>query len=124
MEYVDRVRTYSREMSFEEAVEKAVSTCIEEGILADFLLKNRTEVMNVSIYEYDEAKHIALERQEAKEEGRSEGRAEGRAEGKAEGIKQGIADSLENLMENLHLTMEQAMDALGIPKEERKFYLK
>ena len=124
MEYVDRVRTYSREMSFEEAVEKAVSTCIEEGILADFLLENRTEVMNVSIYEYDEAKHIALERQEAREEGRSEGRAEGRAEGKAEGIKQGIADALENLMENLHLTMEQAMDALGIPKEERKFYLK
>ena len=36
MEYVDRVRTYSREMSFEEAVEKAVSTCIEEGILAGF----------------------------------------------------------------------------------------
>ena len=103
-------------MSFEEAVEKAVSTCIEEGILADFLLKNRTEVMKVSIYEYDEAKHIALERQEAREEGRSEGRAEG--------MKQGIADSLENLMENLHLTLEQAMDALGIPKEERKFYLK
>ena len=100
----------------------------EEGLLADFLLKNRTEVMKVSIYEYDEAKHIALERQEAREEGRSEGRAEGRAEGKAEGkaegIKQGIADSLENLMENLHLTMEQAMDALGIPKEERKLYLK
>lgn len=31
----------------------------------------------MSIYEYDEAKHIQLERNEAREEGRQEGRQEG-----------------------------------------------
>ena len=30
-----------------------VDECIEEGILAEFLMKNKAEVIKVSIYEYD-----------------------------------------------------------------------
>ena len=30
-----------------------VDECIEEGILAEFLVKNKAEVIKVSIYEYD-----------------------------------------------------------------------
>ena len=37
----------------EEAVTRAVDECIEEGILAEFLMKNKAEVIKVSIYEYD-----------------------------------------------------------------------
>lgn len=36
--------------------------------------------------EYNEQRHMELERKEAKAEGKAEGRAEGRAEGKAEDI--------------------------------------
>ena len=36
-----------------EAVTRAVDECIEEGILAEFLVKNKAEVIKVSIYEYD-----------------------------------------------------------------------
>lgn len=50
-------------------------------ILADFLKKNRAEVIKVGIYEYDEALHIQQERADAKEEGIAEGRKEGRAAG-------------------------------------------
>lgn len=37
----------------EEAVTRAVDECIEEEILAEFLMKNKAEVIKVSIYEYD-----------------------------------------------------------------------
>ena len=54
-QYVARVRKYAakQDVSLEEAVTRAVDECIEEGILAEFLLKNKTEVIKVSIYEYD-----------------------------------------------------------------------
>lgn len=53
---------------------KAINKCIENGILADFLKDNKAEVLKMSIYEYDEAKHIQLERKEAREEGQQEER--------------------------------------------------
>ena len=43
----------SKNISLEEAVTRAVDECIEEGILAEFLVKNKAEVIKVSIYEYD-----------------------------------------------------------------------
>ncbi len=57
MQYVDRVRTYQKDMSLEKAVMCAVDECISEGILADFLRKNKAEVISMSIYEYDEKLH-------------------------------------------------------------------
>ena len=56
-EYTSRVRDYAREMEIEEAVERAITECIREGILADFLKKNRAEAKKMSIYEYDEVKN-------------------------------------------------------------------
>ena len=53
-QYVAKVRKYvSKNISLEEAVTRAVDECIEEGILAEFLMKNKSEVIKVSIYEYD-----------------------------------------------------------------------
>ena len=40
-EYTDRVRRYTEEMELEDAVERAITECIREGILAEFLSKNR-----------------------------------------------------------------------------------
>ena len=70
--YTSRVRTYAKNMTIEEAVEKAITECIAEDILSEFLRKNRAEAKKVSIYEYDQEKHIRMEREEAKEEGRME----------------------------------------------------
>ena len=72
-EYVRRVRLYREEMSIEEAVERAITECIAEGILKDFLMKNRAEAKAVSIYEYSEEEHIQMERKDAFEEGRKSG---------------------------------------------------
>ena len=52
--YVARVRKYvTQNIPLEEAVTRAVDECIKEGILAEFLVKNKAEVIKVSIYEYD-----------------------------------------------------------------------
>lgn len=60
----------------EDAVERAVTECIREGIFEDFLRKNRAEAKRMSIYEYDQARHIRQEREEAWEDGKNEGRQE------------------------------------------------
>ena len=60
-------------MPIEDAAERAVTECIQEGILEDFLRKNRAEAMRMSIYEYDQARHIRQEREEAWEDGKREG---------------------------------------------------
>ena len=49
-------------------------------ILKDFLEKNRREAIRVSIYEYDEERHIRQEREEAREEGERVGWEKGRLE--------------------------------------------
>ena len=84
-EYTARVREYAQVKPVEEAVEQAISECIQEGIMAEFLKQNRAEAKQVSIYEYDEEKHMRQEREASWEEGREVGREEGREEGKFEG---------------------------------------
>ncbi len=56
MQFVERVRTYAEYMELNEAVERAVDECIQEGILREFLMKNRAEAIEVCIFEYDEVK--------------------------------------------------------------------
>ena len=56
-----------------EAVEQAVTGCIRDGILEEFLRRNRSEAMKVSIYEYDAEKHLRMEREEARADGYREG---------------------------------------------------
>ncbi len=69
MLYVERVRHYQKTMSLKDAVTKAVDECIKEGILADFLKKNKSEVISMSIFEYDEKLHEETMRKIGKREG-------------------------------------------------------
>ena len=47
-------------MPISQAVDKAIKECIQEGILAEFLLQNRTEAIQMSIFEYDEEREMKL----------------------------------------------------------------
>ena len=73
-EYVARIRTYTAEMPLTDAVEKAITECIHENILRDFLLKNRAEAKAMSIYEYDEEKTLRMFREEGYEDGERNGK--------------------------------------------------
>lgn len=72
-QYVAQVRAYAEKLPLPEAVEKAVDDCIRNNILAEFLAKNQAEAIAVSIFEYDEEKHMKSERKEWREIGREEG---------------------------------------------------
>lgn len=71
-EYTARVRKYAGEMSVSEAVDRAIAECIHENILKEFLEKYQAEAKNVSIYEYDEERHLRQEREAAWEEGKED----------------------------------------------------
>lgn len=70
--YTNLVRRYAKDMPLREAVERAISECIENDILAKFLTKNKAEAIKVSIYEYDEEKHMRQEREYSREKGRED----------------------------------------------------
>ena len=97
-EYTERVRKYVRTVPIEDAVEWAIQECIEEDILAEFLKQNRAEAKSVSIYEYDEEKHMRQEREASWEEGREVGREEGREQGREEGREEGIKKGKQELL--------------------------
>ena len=101
-EYTSRVREYAAEISLDEAVERAITECISEDILADFLRKNRAEAKKVSIYEYDEERHMRQTREEGVEEGYTKG------------INQGIEQTAVNLIKARLLTDEQIKEVTGL----------
>ncbi len=87
----------------DEAVERAITECKDERILAEFLGKYRTEAKSVSIYEYDMEKHMRQEREEHLEIGWKEGRAEKMVELIPEKMAKGktiaeIAEASENCL--------------------------
>ena len=73
MLFVERVRLHAKTMTVGAAVHRAVTECIREGILSDFLSQNRAEVIAVSIFEYDEERELALMRKAIASEARKEG---------------------------------------------------
>ena len=79
-----------------EAAEQAVTGCIREGILEEFLRRNRSEAMKVSIYEYDAEKHLRMEREEAREDGYRNGQADGYRQGQKDLQKKFISVMLKN----------------------------
>ena len=54
----------------EEPYKKAIKECIERGILADYLMRKGSEVVNMLLDEYDYETDIEVQREEAREEGR------------------------------------------------------
>lgn len=76
-EYTSRIRRYTETMSLPDAVEQVINECIQEGILSEFLSVHRTEAIAMSIYEYDEERHMRQTREEGYDDGLTRGRIEG-----------------------------------------------
>ena len=76
-QYVAKVRKYTKEMSLDEAVERAVNECIQEGILEDFLRANRAEVIAMSIFEYNKEEEEKKLRKAEYEAGYDDGKQNG-----------------------------------------------
>lgn len=63
-QYVEQVRKFAKKLPSSEAIKQAVDHCIRYGILSEFLSANRAEAIVMSIFEYDEAKHLKNVREE------------------------------------------------------------
>ncbi len=99
-EFVDRVRRY-RKVADElmEAIERAVEECIKEGILAEFLIEHRAEVLDMCWYEVDEEKVMQYWKEDLYEEGYEDGVSRGRTEGITDGITIGRTELLTTLIQ-------------------------
>lgn len=121
MQYINLVRSYRNEgLSTTEAVYRSVDECIQNDVLKEFLLKNKSEAIKMSIYEYNEAeekeKMRLAEREYGYELGREEGREVGREEERAliaqKLLKKG--ESMETVAELLEVSMTELCRMLGV----------
>ena len=73
-EFTERVRDHRKEMPREDAIRTTIDECIRDGILKEFLLKNKAEVYHMCLYEFDVELHERVLRKEEREEGLQEGK--------------------------------------------------
>ncbi len=112
--YVEKVRSYAKILPLEEAVEQAVEDCIREDVLRDFLLKQRAEVVKMSIYEYDEERELKLIRADERELAREEERKRSEAV-----IKAAVEKAVEKAVgKAVGKAVEKAVEKAEREKEE------
>lgn len=81
-----------------------------------FFIKHREEVIDVSIFEYDEEGVMEILREEARTAGLEEGRSAGLEEGR---ITAAI-DAIKNIMTKLGKSADESMDILDIDIDKRE----
>lgn len=107
-------------MMIQEAVSSAMDTCEKQGILADLLVRCRTEVLDMLPAEYDEQKTMEYIRREEREIGERIGEKKGEAL-LSELLSYLLAD---NRLEDIRLiadnekVRERLYKEYGLPKEE------
>ena len=89
--FIDTIRKYQTE-GIENPYELAIKECIKKGILADYLRKKGSEVINMLQAEYDYELDIEVQREEAYEDGLRAGEQIGREKGISEGISEGMQE--------------------------------
>lgn len=99
MLYIERIRKYTdqKKLPLKEAVEKAVTECIHEGILKDFLIKNRAEAIAMSIFEFDAEKEWKMFREAEYQNGVDDGIEQGKRDGIKQGKRLAILEILKDL---------------------------
>ena len=84
-------------MSLKRAIETAMDSCIEEGILKDVLMRQKTEVMHMLLTEFDEKKY----KRSVYQDGYEDGESAGFLKGKEAGLRKGEAQGRENALRDL-----------------------
>ncbi len=119
-QYVACVRRYTREFELNKAVKLAVDECIRNNILSEFLRANKSEVISMSIFEYDKEEEERKLRKAEYEAGVAAGMKDGMKAGVADGISKGKIlakkDAASSLI-TLGLTVEQISSALKVDVE-------
>ena len=122
MQYVYILRENMKSHPLKEAVIITVDYCIEHDILKDFLLANKSEVISMSIFEYDEELHNKTLLSEGYDDGYADGHKEGHKEGHDSGSEEKAIEDIIKLSKNMNLDIDRSMEVLEIPQDKRKKY--
>ena len=121
-QYVACVRRYAKEFELNKAVKLAVDECIRNNILC----ANKSEVISMSIFEYDKEEEERKLRKAEYEAGVAAGMKDGMKAGVADGISKGKIlakkDAASSLI-TLGLTVEQISSALKVDVETVKKWI-
>ena len=115
-QYVAKVRHYAADMSLDQAVERAVDECVREGILAEFLTRNRNEVISMSIFEYDKE----LEEKKLRKAEYEAGREAGFSEGEKHGIELNSIETTKRMLKLQEFSLKKIAAITGMPLDEVK----
>lgn len=96
-------------MELEDAIDKAVEECINEGVLEMFLRKHKAEVSSV-LFEFDMKEYVKMEKRDSY--------ADGILEGKELGMDLERLRSVDALMKNLNIDLQKACEGVGITVED------
>ena len=107
-QYVAKVREYARETELDVAVEQAVNDCIQNNILTEFLRKNKSEVIAMSIFEYDK-----------EEEEKKLRKAEFEA-GVEAGFKTGIETGIKSMLDLGKYSIEEIAEVFHVSVDKVK----
>ena len=80
-QFIDMIGKYEQQGS-KDAYKRAIEECIKKGILADYLRRKGSEVVNMLIAEYDYDLDIEVQREEAYESGLEDGKEIGEVKGR------------------------------------------
>ncbi len=103
--FVHMVRRFKTEegLELEAAIKKAMNTCIEQGVLREFLLRHGSEVRNMIFHELSDEEYGRIREEDGYEKGYEAGIEKGIEKGMKEGLERGIekgrAESQERIKE-------------------------
>ncbi|MDO4296772.1 MAG: hypothetical protein Q4D90_11525 [bacterium] len=114
-QFIESIKKHRKDgLTMEEAINQSIDSCIEEGILEEYLRKHKAEVKGMVLTEFDQKLY--------EETLYAEGREDGRREGIQKGKEEGRFISMEQLISNAHLSQEEAMKLLNFSLEEQEAY--
>ena len=122
--FIKEIRKNKKDHDMIKAVDKAIEVMPKDYIIRSFLTSHKAEVMGMLDTEYNEEEVMELFKRDSFLEGKAEGLAMGRSEGLTLGESRAHLNDVKSLMNNMNLTLENALDILGIKGDEREAVLK
>ena len=137
--YVDQIRNCTDnckkegiDYTLEDIIDRVIDELPKDFEILEFMMKNRREVKDMCLLEYDQERHMREQREEGLEDGiiigRKKGREEGIKEGWEEGRKIGIEEGRIRLLVKFVnegiLTVEKASEEAGMTAGEFEKMLK
>ncbi len=105
-------------MSPGESINAALDDCIEDGIFKEYFVERRAKVADIFMSEYDEERV----REIAAKANYRWGHDDGYIEGHDAGFDEGLLAAVKGLVRRRGWDVDEAMDVVGIPEDERPRY--